>query len=69
MYACCRWNNPAGSSFRKDYNDLVLGIEDDLREEIEQAADPLAKALIMSRIGNYIDFGAFDPYIIKLIIN
>ena len=37
--------------------------------KIEQAAEPLAKALIMSRIGNYIDFGAFDPYIIKLIIN
>ena len=54
---------------KKQYNDLVLGMEDDLREEIEHSADPLAKALIMSRIGNYIDFGAFDPYIIKLIIN
>ena len=45
---------------KKQYNDLVLGMEDDLREEIEHSADPLAKALIMARIGNYIDFGAMD---------
>ena len=35
-------------------------MENDLRCEIEASADPLAKALIMSRIGNYIDFGAMD---------
>ena len=45
---------------KKQYNDLVLGMEDDLRSEIEKAEDPLAKALIMSRIGNYIDFGAMN---------
>ena len=45
---------------KKKYNDLVLGMENDLRCEIEASADPLAKALIMSRIGNYIDFGAMD---------
>ena len=45
---------------KKQYNDLVLGMEDELRGEIEQAEDPLAKALIMARIGNYIDFGAMD---------
>ncbi len=45
---------------KKSYNDLVLGMEDDLRKEIEEAPDPLAKAFIMSRIGNYIDFGAMN---------
>ena len=45
---------------KKQYNDLVLGMEADLRQEIERAADPLAKALVMARIGNYIDFGAMN---------
>ena len=45
---------------KKKYNDLVLSMEDELRGKIEQAEDPLAKALIMARIGNYIDFGAMD---------
>lgn len=45
---------------KKKYNDLVLSMEDKLRSEIEAAADPLAKALMISRIGNYIDFGAMN---------
>ena len=45
---------------KKEYNDLVLEMEDSLREEIQKAEDPLAKALIMARIGNYIDFGAMN---------
>ena len=48
------------TAIKKQYNDLVLGMEDKLREEIEASPDPLAKALIMSRIGNYIDFGAMN---------
>lgn len=48
------------SDIKKKYNDLVLGMEDKLREEIENSEDPLAKALIMARIGNYIDFGAMN---------
>ncbi|MCR4789268.1 MAG: hypothetical protein K5888_11860 [Lachnospiraceae bacterium] len=35
-------------------------MEDSLREEIEKSEDPLAKALIMARVGNYIDFGAMN---------
>lgn len=53
----------AGTDYRgvkKQYNDLVLGMEEELRGRIEQAADPLAKSLVMARIGNYIDFGAMD---------
>lgn len=45
---------------KRKYNDLVLGMEDKLRSEIEASEDPLAKALMISRIGNYIDFGAMN---------
>ena len=45
---------------KKQYNDLVLGMEDSLRQEIKKAEDPLAKAIVMARIGNYIDFGAMN---------
>ncbi|MBQ6181243.1 MAG: DUF89 family protein [Ruminococcus sp.] len=48
------------SDIKKQYNDLVLSMEDSLRSEINSAADPLAKALMMSRVGNYIDFGAMN---------
>ncbi len=47
-------------SFReknRKYNDLVLCMEKGLETRIEASDDPLATALIMSRIGNYIDFG------------
>ena len=53
----------AGADYKdikRKYNDLVLGMEDALREEIEKSEDPLAKALIMARVGNYIDFGAMN---------
>ena len=45
---------------KKKYNDLVLGMEQELRREIEREEDPVAKALVMARIGNYIDFGAMN---------
>lgn len=48
------------STIKKQYNDLVLNIEDSLRSEINSAEDSLATALIMARIGNYIDFGAMN---------
>jgi len=48
------------SDVKRQYNDLVLGMEQRLREEIDHSRDPLAKALIMARIGNYIDFGAMN---------
>ena len=53
----------AGADYKdikRKYNDLVLGMEESLREEIEKSEDPLAKALIMARVGNYIDFGAMN---------
>ena len=48
------------TDIKKQYNDLVLGMEDALESEIEHAEDPLEKALVMARIGNYIDFGAMN---------
>ena len=48
------------SAIKKQYNDLVLSMEESLHREISSAEDPLAKALIMARIGNYIDFGAMN---------
>ena len=45
---------------KRRYNDLVLGMEDRLREQIEQADDPVASALAFARVGNYIDYGAMD---------
>ena len=45
---------------KKQYNDLVLGMEEQLRREIREAEDPLEKAIVMARIGNYIDFGAMN---------
>ena len=48
------------SIIKKQYNDLVLAMEDSLRHEINSAEEPLAKAMMMSRAGNYIDFGAMN---------
>ena len=45
---------------KKQFNDLLLGKEKSLRSEIENSEDPLAKALMLSRIGNYIDFAAMS---------
>ena len=48
------------SAIKKQYNDLVLAMENSLRHEINSAEEPLAKAMMMSRAGNYIDFGAMN---------
>ena len=45
---------------KKKYNDLVLSMEADLRKEIEESPDSLATAIVMARIGNYIDFAALE---------
>lgn len=51
------------ASFRDEkikYNDLVLSMEDALREEINRSDDPLLTAFSYARAGNYIDFGALS---------
>ena len=45
---------------KKNYNDLVLSIEDRIRREIASDPDPLKKSLAFARAGNYIDFGAMN---------
>ncbi|MCR5794324.1 MAG: ARMT1-like domain-containing protein [Solobacterium sp.] len=45
---------------KKRYNDLVLSMEEGIRQKIESSPDPLHTALLYARAGNYIDFGAMD---------
>lgn len=45
---------------KSEFNQLVLRMEDDLRSKIEEARDPLARAISYARIGNYIDFSAME---------
>lgn len=46
------------AAVKRQYNDLALSMEDELRVRIRQAEDPLLQALVYARIGNYIDFSA-----------
>ena len=48
------------SEVKKEYNAYVMEREEALQKEILRAQDPLAKALIYARVGNYIDFGALQ---------
>ena len=43
---------------KKAFNDLVLQAENEIRRKIASSGDPVRTALLFSRIGNYIDFGA-----------
>ncbi len=45
---------------KKEYNDLVLEMENAIRERIEKSDSPLETAFLYARIGNYIDFGAMN---------
>ena len=57
------------AEIRKQYNDLVLSMTDDIRAAIESSDDPLLSALIYSRTGNYIDFAALDHVDPKTLID
>ena len=43
---------------KKGYNAMLMEREEEIRQKISKADDPLALALQFSQIGNYIDFGA-----------
>jgi len=43
---------------KREFNALVLSMEEDMKKRIKASPDPLAKALLLARAGNYIDFGA-----------
>lgn len=45
---------------KKQYNDLVLGIEDKIRQNIIASENPILMSLLYARAGNYIDFGAMN---------
>ncbi len=45
---------------KKEYNDLVLSMEAELRQEVLSKEDPLKALIAISRIGNYIDFGTLN---------
>ena len=48
------------AEIKKRYNDLVLSLEDQIRERIMASDDPIRTALAYARAGNYIDFGAMN---------
>ena len=56
------WNCPAEdyTEVKKDFNRFMLDIEHTLEEKIRSSAEPLEKALLYARIGNYIDFAALS---------
>lgn len=56
------WNCPAEdyTEIKKKFNRFMLGMETALEEKIRNAPDPLEKALLYARIGNYIDFAALS---------
>lgn len=56
------WGEPAKdfTEIKKEYNTLMMNLEDNLRTLIQAAPDPLESALIHARIGNYIDFAAME---------
>ena len=43
---------------KKQFNTLMLHIEDEIRRNIEQAQDPLLQAIQYALVGNYIDYAA-----------
>jgi len=42
---------------KHSFNGMMLGLYDQLKEQVEQAEDPLHAAIQLSMAGNYIDFG------------
>lgn len=56
------WGVPAKdyTEINKEFNTLMMDLEDRLRAIIKNSPDPLESALIHARIGNYIDFAAME---------
>ena len=43
---------------KKECNDLLLSMQEEIREQIRRSEEPLEKALSFARVGNYMDYGA-----------
>lgn len=56
------WNCPMEdfTEIKKEFNQLMLNMEASIEDKIRKAKDPLEKALLYARIGNYIDFAALS---------
>ena len=54
------WGTPMEdyTEIKKEFNALMMNLEDDLRTAIWASEDSLKEALLYARIGNYIDFAA-----------
>ena len=59
-FYCSFWGVPMEdfSHINREYDQLMLDLEEDLLSAIRYSADPLRAALIYARTGNYIDFAA-----------
>lgn len=56
------WNCPMEdfTEIKKEFNQLMLNMEVSIEDKIRKSDDPLEKALLYARIGNYIDFAALS---------
>ena len=61
-FYCSFWGVPMEdfSQINREYDQLMLDLEDSLEEKIRHSDDPLETALLYARIGNYIDFAALS---------
>lgn len=46
------------ATLKRWYNERLLAVEPQLEAQIDRCADPVACAILLARVGNYIDFGA-----------
>jgi len=53
---------------KRDFNALMLSLEEEYREFLRKKADPLPGALVLAGSGNLIDFGAFDSICKKTLL-
>lgn len=56
------WNCPMEdfTEIKREFNQFMLNMEASIEDKIRKADDPLEKALLYARIGNYIDFAAIS---------
>lgn len=45
---------------KKEFNQLVMSMEEELKQRFLSQPDPLKTALLYARVGNYIDFSALE---------
>ena len=67
-FYCSFWGVPMEDFTRinKEYDQLMLDLEAELRSTIRYSEDPLKAALIYARTGNYIDLRRFRKSARKL---